>query len=179
MTADENRKEVLVDFDGTSKPEFEKPLVDDDTYLALIKSCELVEVPSYDGKGTTKKLIFSLGLEDVKGKPEIPLYVNPVIKKSGGQKGYSNSKLFDLLVSAGELDNAKSNHAVLETFEGLHAWIEKVFVGRYCKVLTKTTNQGKDNAYSVVDKVIKFEPKDTPTKKYKEKIKAEAATAAE
>ena len=160
MTSDEGRKEVLVDFEGKASQEFDKPLVDVDTYPGEIKACELVELPAYEGKGTVKKLVFSIALEGTAKVTEIPLFVNPVIKKSSGTVGYSNSKLYDLLVAADELENAKANHAGLETYEGLHAWCEMVFVGRRVKVLTRTTNLGKENAYSVVDKVIRFEPKE-------------------
>ena len=151
------KKEVLVDFEGTAGGEFDKALLDVDTYEGQFVSCEMIEAPVYEGTGTTKRLVFSVSVNGCAEDTEIPFYVNPVIKKSGGQKGYSNSKLFDLLVASGELDNAKANHAVLETFEGLFSWIEKAFVGKKCKFLTKTTNLGKDNAYSVVDKIIKFE----------------------
>lgn len=152
----ENKKEVLVDFDGSTKSEYSNVLLDDDTYAGKIVACELVEVPNYEGTGTSNKIVFSIKLVEVEGEPEIPLYANPVVKKAGGTKGYSNSKLYDLLEASGELENARGDSSVLETFEGLHAWLESALVGRECKVLSRTANKGKENAYSVVERVIKF-----------------------
>ncbi len=59
-----SKKEVLVDFEGTAKSEYPKVLLDDDTYAAKVMSCELVEVPNYEGSGKSNKIVFSLQLTE-------------------------------------------------------------------------------------------------------------------
>ncbi len=154
----EERKEVLVDFDGTSSKggDYEKVRVADDSYKGQFMSCELVELPSFDKKSKVKKLVFSIALVDVEDRPEVSLYANTVISKAS-KKGFNNSKLFDLLELAGELPKAMGSESELENLLGLKTWFETVFVGKSCKVLTRTVNKGEESQYSCVDRVLSFD----------------------
>jgi len=91
---------------------------------------------------------------------ELPLFANPTIRRSSGTKGFSNSKLFDLIDGAGLLGKAQTQAEDLKTFVGLTEWLSKNFVGRECKFLTKTTNKNTASAYSSVKTVVRFVPLD-------------------
>jgi len=157
----EYKSEVLVDFDGTKSMGGPKVLIQEDAYQGEILGAELIEVPAYNAPGQTeKKVVFTIRLSgDGSENAELPLYANPVVKKSGG-KGYNNSKLYDLLEKSGELDAAKKSFEALETFEGLTGFFDAAFKGRKCKVLVKTRNKGTENAYSTIGDVVRFEPKE-------------------
>lgn len=152
--------DVLVDFEGTKSSGPPKMLIQEDAYPGQVLSVSLVEVPAYDKPGVTEnKLVFQIKLfGEGSDNAVLPLYANPVIKKSGS-KGYNNSKLYDLLDKAGELDNAKKSAEVLGTFEGLTNFFDSVLRGRKCKALVKTRNKGSDNPYSTIGDVVRFEPK--------------------
>ena len=152
---EENRKEVLVDFDG-KKPISNKALVAEDAYNATFLSCSLEQVPSYNNpQVATNKVIFQVELEDAK-KTVLPLFANPVIKKSSGTKGYTNSKLYDLLEKGGLLDEAKKQFVALETYKGLVGFLESVLRGRRARVVVKVSNKGTENAYSTIGSVVTF-----------------------
>lgn len=151
--------DVLVDFEGKKSSGTSKILIPEDAYQGEVKSVDLVEVPAYDQPGITeKKVVFQIQLSgEGSDNAVLPLYSNPVIKKSGN-KGYSNSKLFDILEKGGELENAKATHEALETFDGLVGFFHARFKGRKCKVLVKIRNRGTDNPYSTIGDIVRFEP---------------------
>lgn len=160
------RTEVYVDFDGTSGLPSTKIIIVEDSYAGKIWQVDLIETPVYNKPGTLqKKVVFQVALSG-EGSDEavLPLYANPVVKKSSGTKGYSNSKLYDLLVAAGELEEAKKQHEALETFEGLVGFLHARLKGRKCKALVGTVNKGSEKAYSVVKSILRFEPKEEAVK---------------
>ena len=154
------RKEVFVDFDGSGGRVSTKILIPEDSYQGVVSRVDLIESPVYNKPGQLqKKVVIQVqlhgeGSEDA----ELPLFANPVIKKSGGTKGYSNSKLYDVLESANVLEEAKGAHEALETFEGLVGFLDARLKGRKCKALVSTVNKGSDNAYSTVKNILRFEP---------------------
>lgn len=155
----ETKQEVMVDFEGTAQSAVKKTLIQEDSYPGEIISVELIEVPNYEDKNKAdKKLIFQVKLagEGTLGAI-LPLYVNPTIKKSGGKAGYSNSKLYDMLDKAGELEAAKSRRAELVKLDGLLAFLSEKFVGKKVKALVKTRNKGKEGAYSTIADILRFE----------------------
>ena len=153
------RKQVFVDFDGTSQ-DYSKPLIAEDSYKGVIEAVDLIEVPSYNNPEVKeKKVVVKIKLEgEGSDGVVLPLYANPIVKKSSGTKGYSNSKLYDLLVNAGLLDDAKKTHEALETFEGLVGYLSAKLVGRKVKALVKNRRKGTDGAYSSVGDILRFEP---------------------
>lgn len=164
----EIRKEVFVDFEG-KQAESEAPrlpLLQEDAYDGEIAGVDLVDTPSYDSKTKTvnraqlvKKIVFQVKLLNQKDVV-LPHYANPIIKKAAaGGKGYSNSKLFDLLISAGLLESAKKSGEALETYQGLAAWLNVNMKGRKVRVLVGTSNKGTDKAYSSVKSIVRFEVK--------------------
>jgi len=156
------RKEVYVDFEGNAGQPSTKVLIQEDSYMGEVSHVDLVELPVYNKPDQTQfKVIIQVKL--VEGENQgvvLPLYANPVIKKSSGTKGYSNSKLYDLLVSSGLLERAKEQHDALETYEGLAGFLDAGLKGKECKVLVGTVNKGTDNAYSVVRSVLRFDISD-------------------
>ncbi len=158
----EHKDEVFVDFEGTAQSNApKKVLVEEDSYFAEVTSVESIKAASYDNKSVlVDKLVFSMALEgEGSDGAELAMFVNPIIKKSSGTAGYSNSKLYDLLDKAGEMDNAKAKGDELKSLVGLVEFLQLAFMGRKCKVLVKTTNKGKENQYSSVGNVIRFEAK--------------------
>ena len=160
------RKEVLVDFEGTSKEAEAKILIQEDSYKGEIIGVDLISVPAYEQpKGAKEtlmenKVVFQIKLSgEGSDNAVLSMYANPVIKKSSGTKGYSNSKLFDLLEMAGELEEAKSQWEALETLKGLVGFLSARLVGRNVKALVKTRNKGTENAYSGIGSVVRFEAK--------------------
>ena len=157
---EKERTEVFVDFDGTGGQPSTKVLIPEDSYQGVIDRVDLVKLPVYNHPDQTQqKVLVQVQLSgDGSEDSVLPMYANPVIKKSGGAKGYSNSKLYDLLVAAGELEKAKAQHANLETYKGLVGFLDARLKGRKCKVLVGTTNKGSENAYSTVKSILRFEP---------------------
>ena len=160
------RKEVFVDFDGTSKEAEANVLIQEDSYPGEIVSVDLISVPAYEQpKGAKEtvmenKVVFHIKLSgEGSNDAVLSMYANPIIKKSSGTKGYSNSKLFDLLDMSGELDAAKASWEALETLKGLVGFLSAKLVGRKVKALVKTRNKGTENAYSGIGSFVRFEPK--------------------
>jgi len=154
----EERTEVLVDFDGTgSGDHIEKHLVPEDAYAGVIKSVELTDTKAYNSEEQVKKLVFAIEIEHEGKKIELPLFCNPIIKRSSGAKGYSNSKLFDLIDKAGLLSVAETKSEELKTFAGLTDWLVQKMLKLECKVLVKTTNKNTDSAYSSIKDIVRFE----------------------
>ena len=156
---DGKRKEVFVDFNGTSQ-EYAKALIAEDSYKGAIEAASLIDVPAYNQPGITeKKVVIQVKLEgEGSDNVTLPLYANPIVKKSSGTKGYSNSKLYDLLVNAGELEEAKKQHEALETFEGLVGFLDARLKGRRVKALVKNRRKGTDSVYSSIGDILRFEP---------------------
>jgi len=153
------RKEVFVDFDGTAGLPSTKVTIPEDSYAGTVEGADLIETPVYNHPDQVQKKVVLRVKLSVDNDEEVVLsmYANPVIKKSSGTKGFSNSKLFDLLVSAGELETAKEQHDALETFEGLVGFLDARLKGRGCKALVGTVNKGSESAYSVVKNILRFD----------------------
>ena len=154
---------VFLDFEGTSSQGFDKPLVAEDSYQGVIKACQAIETRKYDGNGVEDKIIFNIEISgnDLKEPVELPLFANPIIKKSSGTKGYSNSKLYDLLDKSGLLAEAKVDAEELAYLSSLVSWFNANLIGRKCKVLVKTRKKGMEGAYSSIADVLRFEPVST------------------
>lgn len=152
---EEKRKEVLVDFDGKAISAYPKVLIAEDAYQATIDSVNLVSVPDYDHpEQPVHKIVLQVRI----GENMLPLFANPVVKKaSAGGKGYSNSKLFDILEAANEIESAKKQVEALETFEGLAGFLEARLKGRACRVLVESSKSRAGDSYSTVKKIIRFE----------------------
>ena len=170
------RSEVPIDLDGTANDESmrDKVLIQEDSYFGEILIADMAEVKKYtqpkDAKEVAmeKKIIFTIKLDgEGSENAELPLYCNPIIKKSGGQKGYSNSKLYDILDMAGELDSVKKNKEKVSTYEGLISFLKEALEGRKIKALVKTSNKGTDRAYSTVNQIVRFEGVSPETKDVK------------
>ncbi len=175
-TEQKTRSEVPIDLDGTANDESmrDKVLIPADSYFGEILIADMADVKKYtqpEGAKeivTEKKIIFTIKISGEGSKDaELPLYCNPIIKKSGGQKGYSNSKLFDILESAGELESVKENKDKIGTYEGLLSFLKEALEGRKIKALVKTSNKGTDRAYSTVSEIVRFEGVSPETKDVK------------
>ncbi len=153
------RKEVFVDFEGTAGLPSSKVVIPEDSYAGTVEGVDLIETPVYNHPDQVqKKVVLRVKLSVDNGEDAVlSMYANPVIKKSSGTKGYSNSKLYDLLVSAGELDAAREQHDALETFEGLVGFLDVRLKGRGCKALVGTVNKGSEQEYSVVKSILRFD----------------------
>ena len=166
------KDEVCVDFEGTTQSSAPaKVLIEEDSYLGVVVSVDLIKSASYDNKNVVvDKVVFAIRLDD-EGvtDAELAMFVNPIIKKSSGTSGYSNSKLYDLLEKSGDLEAAKAQGDRIKKLVGLLEFLQATYVGRKCKALVKTTNKGTDKQYSSVGNIVRFVGKVEPAEKEAEK----------
>lgn len=149
---------VLIDFDGKGREGaggYDRVVVKDDVYTSKIINIEVQDVKKFNAVGTEKTLIMKV--EPIEGKGAIPFFIKPKIMKAYSEK-VSNSKLYDLLESAGLLEEAKERKEELVTIDGLSLFLNEKLVGRLIKFFTKLRHQGTENAYSSVDRVLEFLP---------------------
>ena len=152
------RKEVYVDFEGKGGAKREKPLVPEDAYSGTIKSVQCFDAKKWQSQETEKKLVFSIGLNQDSGEEvEVPYYVRPLITKGNKEAGYSSSNLYLLLEASGLLEDAQANQDSLETIDQLNVFLVNGFVGKKVRVMVKTARKNTEQAYSVVDKIVRFE----------------------
>ena len=149
----ETRKEVFVSFEASDSEKFEKVVVPDDVYLGVITEAKLIEIPEANG-GMRKTIVFDVAV-DSDGQKIVPLFCSPIVKKA--RPGGTNSKCFDLIVQSGLLEDAMKSHEALETYQGLVGYLDARLKKRIVKVVTKTMHAGQPNAYSKIDRVMRFE----------------------
>lgn len=151
-------EDVLIDLNGSGNQnqKIDRVLVAEDAYDAVIKSVSTIETKDFESKQLKKKIVFQIAIMTEKGEVELPLFVNPVIKKSSGTKGYSNSKLYDLLDNAKLLEQVAIAQEQINNVLALQDFLAGVLIGKKCRVLVKTTNKGKENAYSSIKDIVKF-----------------------
>jgi hypothetical protein len=139
-------------------------LVEQDTYEArIINITDIFVSPGYNGK-EMEKLIINFNLYYRKENPiSLPMFVSAIVSKGNGD--YHNSKLYDILEKATEIDRFKSFGDELEQVTDEQkmnsmfvTYLKKNLIGKTCKILVKTVTSKSGDAYSVVDKVIKFYP---------------------
>jgi len=155
----ERKDEVFVDFDGTSQSAAPvKVLIEEDSYLGEVAGVDAIKSASYENKNLlVDKVVFSIKLEDESVTDvELAMFVNPIIKKSSGTAGYSNSKLYDLLEKSGDLDKAKEQGDAIKSLAGLLEFLQLTYIGRKCKALVKTTNKGTEKQYSSIGNIVRF-----------------------
>jgi len=153
------KDEVCVDFEGLAQSSAPaKVLIEEDSYPGEITGVDLIKSASYENKNViVDKVVFSIRLDDESvTDAELAMFVNPVIRKSGGTAGYSNSKLYDLLEKSGDLEKAKGFGPGLKTLVGLLEFLQETYVGRKCKALVKTVNKGTEKQYSSVGNIVRF-----------------------
>lgn len=148
------QQKPLVDFDGTQSTQYEKARIDEDAYDAVIAAVKLEEMPSFDDRTKKEsKFVFVCKID----KNELPLFVSPVIKKSGGTKGYSNSKLYDILDKSKLLEEAKNDSEILrESYASMQLWLTARLVNRKVRVQVKNSNKGTEKEYSRVADILRF-----------------------
>jgi hypothetical protein len=139
-------------------------LVEPDTYEArIIDISDIFISPGYNGM-EMEKLIIRFNIYYQKENPiSLPMFVSAVVSKGNGD--YNNSKLYDVLEKADEIDRFKSFGDELEQITDEQkrnstfiTYLKKNLMGKTCKILVKTVTSKSGDAYSVVDKVIKFNP---------------------
>ena len=141
---------------------FEHILIEPDTYDSEITNIsDIFKTPGYNG-GETEKLIISFNLQYREGKLiQLPMFVTAVVSKGGGE--YNNSKLYDILEKAEEIDQFTQFSQELEQLTdnqeknlSFVKYLNKNLKGKKCKILVKIVTPKNGDVYSVVDKVIKF-----------------------
>lgn len=144
--------EVPINTDGKAK--FETVLIEEDAYDATIRMVDAVEMPVFENPTAEEtKIVFQIAID---GKEvELPYFIKPYIVKSSGAK-FSNSKLYDLLDKAGVIAKVPDYQEQIKKGGSLRLFLEKFVVGRRVRAQVKTSNKGKENAYSRVADVIRF-----------------------
>jgi hypothetical protein len=141
---------------------FEPVLIEPDTYDAAITNIsDIFRSQGFNGS-ETEKLIISFILDYRDGnKIQLPLFVSAVVSQGNGD--YSNSKLYDILEQAQQIElfeqfNEELNKIInnQEKNNSFVLYLKKNFLNKRCKILVKTIQSKNGDDYSVVDKVIKF-----------------------
>jgi hypothetical protein len=141
---------------------FEPVLIEPDTYDGVITNIsDIFRSPGFSGS-ETEKLIISFILDYRDGnKIQLPLFVSAVVSKGNGD--YSNSKLYDILEQAQQIEPFKQFNEELDKIidnqeknNSFVLYLKKNFLNKRCKILVKTIQSKNGDDYSVVDKVIKF-----------------------
>lgn len=151
-------QEITIDLEGTSQQENTRILVDEDAYDGIIRSIRAEQTKKYGAPNEkTTKIIFTIMIVDIKqGEVELSLFCNPKIVKSSGTKGFDNSKLYNILDKAHLLTQIAQDKQKIKTIQGLTEWLITNLGDKKVRVLVKTTNKGKQNAYSSINDIVKF-----------------------
>lgn len=178
----EEQQQVDIDLEGNSKKENKGVKLEKlGEHQGNIVTVKLEESYIYDFTKTPpvktnekeNKLVFGVRVSD-EGDVEIPLFVKPKITKIT-TKGFNNSKLYDILDSAGLLDKVKNQAEELKTLSGLLMFLDENLVGRKIRFASKNSRKGQPDEYSTVGEIYEFLPSgDAPSVESKE-VKPEEA----
>lgn len=149
---------VVVDLEGGKQEEFEKFVIPDDSYEFEVTNIELVDSKNYQTGAPEKKLLFKFQTQYDNKPIQLSFFCNPKIMKAREGSRYFNSKLYDVMVSIGLMEEFKENkdwHSGRLTFEALKEFLEKNLLGAKVKAITRTVNSGQLTAYSVVDRIVR------------------------
>lgn len=112
----------------------------------IIGISDIYEQKKFKKEEMVKKITMTVKMTDGK---EIPFFLSWVITKGSGT--YSNSKMYDVVVTAGLLEKVSEINNVED--ERQLEWFKDRLVGKNCKFLPKTISKDdKKNRYSCVDK---------------------------
>ena len=154
---EEKKQEVIINLEGTSPAAVPKTLVKEGEYKGEIVSIDLIDAKKFKSEELEKRLVFNIKLDGV--KETIPLFCNPKIMKGNvsvdGTK-YSNSKLFDVLESAGLLGKVAEKQGEVSSLDGLRLFLSSELVGVAGRFGVETARKGQEGEYSVVKKVYEF-----------------------
>ncbi len=148
---------------GNSGEEFIRhklPSVDEDgvpvAYTGIIEEIsEPYEQPKFQSEGVQTKITIKIRVlekSDANNKVDLPMFLTFI--KTKGSGAYSNSKLYDVLDTAGLLKESEG----LDSTEskGQLEWLRNRLCTLKAKFLIKTVKKGTPDAYSVVDKIVKI-----------------------
>ncbi|MDP2671975.1 MAG: hypothetical protein Q8O68_00510 [Candidatus Daviesbacteria bacterium] len=155
---------LIVDFEGSGKQR-ERSFVEPDVYIASIVGVSDIYVSTnpFNNEEEGKMTITFEVMPDLSVAKfvQLPYFIRAKIVHSGKKQGYSDSKLYTLLLKAGLLEECKT------FFDGIKDdadnekkvvdWLKEKLMGKSVKVMAKTI-QPKDggSVYSTVSEVIKF-----------------------
>ena len=141
-----------------------KVLVPNDTWDAVIKNVgDIRDVPKWEKpEETEEKITLEVEITMGEGKTAIlPMFVTAAITKGSGD--YSNSKLYNLLEGAGQLEvvkklaeemsKMKEEPAKKELFS---SFVRNALQGKKCRATTKVVNKGKKEEYSRISEIARF-----------------------
>jgi hypothetical protein len=142
--------------------QIEHVLVDNGTYDGeIVAVSDIYEAKDLNGN-ETEKLRFSIRIGDGE---ILPHFMTAIVSNAGERnQKYRNSKLYDLLSSAGVLDiyNDERDSMLNESFPPAQqnrlfiSFLRKVLVGRSVQIVTKTVTSATGEQYSVVDQTLDF-----------------------
>ena len=143
---------VQINLGNEAKEEIKRELIADDSYEAkIVEISDIFESPMYEDKTKTEE---KLSVQfDINGK-KIPLFMKAVISSGGGK--YTPSKLHTFLSKAQLIDEVSKHTNIMEKNEEFVKYLKSKLMGKTFKFTTRTVNEGKDTAYSVVKEVIKL-----------------------
>ena len=142
--------------------QIEHVLIDDSTYDGeIIAVSDIYDANDLNGKETEK---LRIGIRTSSGDV-LPHFMTAIVSNAGERNPkYRNSKLYDLLSSAGALDiyNEGRDDILQDRFSPTQqnnlfvSFLRKVLVGRAVQIVTKTVTSASGEKYSVVDQMLGF-----------------------
>jgi hypothetical protein len=157
-------EQVPINWEEQKKTDFERILMPEDSYNFKVEKIEKQTNQKYGGKEGEKEtqLKISLTVTDqnagtANGKTLFH-YVTPKISKGNTNKSgkvYSNSKLYDLLSDLGLKEKAKIDEGI-KTIDGLQLFLSTNMAQKIIRANVKTVHPNTDQAYSKVQKILRF-----------------------
>ena len=164
----ENQGKITTNWTGEMPEQeqlYEKVVVKEGEHIGIFKELKIVQTLNFNKTAKQNTFLFTVELPKVEDEEPktLPYYLNPKISKGStnvktGDK-YSNSKLFDLLVSADLVDKAKEAEKDQNGFNeaSLQLFLSQNLIGKKVRFSTKTLHKDDDDKrYSAVDKIYEL-----------------------
>lgn len=148
--------EYEANWEGNAQASFEKTIVPEDSYNGIVKDISIIETADFEDKNKKiEKIVISLEITDDSEKGKVLAhFLRPYISKAGaGGKGYSNSKLYDLLESLNLKEKAKADLGNKYSSQKILDWLLRELLEKKVRFSTSTS---KDKSNSYVKKIIRF-----------------------
>jgi DNA repair exonuclease SbcCD nuclease subunit len=147
---------ATANLDGKPSGQYEKVLIVEDVYQAVLEAVEDKTVEMGNEKfGAKPKIILKWKLTSGLETKTIPQFVAPTVTKGSGS--FQSSNLYVMIEKANLLETYKATMPSAGDFpdEKLIEFIKKNLVGKVAKVLVKNTKG--DQPYSLVKEIVNFQ----------------------
>jgi len=149
-------------------------------YEGQCTDAKLRSTTEYKSDKETEKAVLYWAVKDGENTYTLSMWMNPKVTKGSGN--YSNSKLYDMMVRLGILDKFAEHVGDKKEIsnEELREFLKANVIGIKAVIEVSNVNQGKEEEYSTVSKVIEkleSESKSPPEQKPTETQEAPSASS--